>query len=192
MATVLRRNIRVGQTDKTSDTNLILQTITIRFRRRSTDAFLRSPLSATKEHLYFFERPRTIFLRHDYLYQHDIFFTARLIFRHALFLRHNLFLRHDLFLRHHIFLRHDLFLRHGVFLRHDLFLAPFNDIRCKVIAGSCYMCQRWRTTKRRYVSSSLNIFVCIIKSHVCVVLFLHFLYSLCKILLFYVIYFPNL
>ena len=39
MATLLRRFIRVGQTDKTSDTNLILQTITIRFRRRSTDAF---------------------------------------------------------------------------------------------------------------------------------------------------------
>ena len=39
MAMLSRRFIRVGQTDKTSDTNLILQTITIRFRRRSTDAF---------------------------------------------------------------------------------------------------------------------------------------------------------
>ena len=39
IATLLRRFILVGQTDKTSDTNLILQTITIRFRRRSTDAF---------------------------------------------------------------------------------------------------------------------------------------------------------
>ena len=39
IATLLRRFIRVDQTDKTSDTNLILQTITIRFRRRSTDAF---------------------------------------------------------------------------------------------------------------------------------------------------------
>ena len=39
IATLLRRFILVGQTDKTFDTNLILQTITIRFRRRSTDAF---------------------------------------------------------------------------------------------------------------------------------------------------------
>ena len=42
MATLLRRFIRVGQTDKTSDTNLILtilQTITVRFRRHSRDAF---------------------------------------------------------------------------------------------------------------------------------------------------------
>ena len=37
--TLLRRFIRVGQTDKMSDTNLILQTITIRLGRRSIDAF---------------------------------------------------------------------------------------------------------------------------------------------------------
>ena len=48
MATLLRRFIRVGQTDKTSDTNLILQTITIKFRRRYTDAFQRNLIAWIK------------------------------------------------------------------------------------------------------------------------------------------------